>query len=468
MAILAPRIPWRVRSHPAFPTGGDAARLLRLSGPIVVVQLGMMAMGVVATVLVGHLSDAALGGVALGNLYLILVLLLAWGTLLAIDPIVSQAVGAGDQEGRAIAVQRGGLLAAGLAVVASLACLPVKPVLEALGQPAEILPLAERYVLWSVPGLLPFLLFIVLRHALQAMEHTREIVLVIVLANVLHLVLCWALVFGRLGLPALGVVGAALAASITRGAMALAMLALAWPLLRPALLPLRRRALDPVALAHMLRIGLPIGGQMQLEYGIFAVVGVFIGRLGTVPIDAHQIALMVASLTFMVPQGIGSAAAVLTGQAVGAADAPRARRAAAASVGAGAAFMALAALVLWLGAHPLAGWFSDDPAVVRAAAMLLPVAGAFQVFDGVQVVSIGVLRGLGDTRTPVVVNLLGFWLVGLPVSLLLGFGLHGGATGLWWGLVVGMAVVAVALLVRLDPRLVRPVAPVRVRETVAG
>jgi multidrug resistance protein, MATE family len=451
----------------ARPTRADCTGLLALSAPIVAVQFGMMAMGVVAVMLVGHVSDVALGGVALGNLYSILLVLLAWGVLMALDPLVAQAAGARDPEALALALQRGLLLAAGLAVASSLACLPVRAVLLALGQPAVVAAAAEPYVWLSIPGLPPLLVFILLRQTLQAMGRTREIVTVTLVANVVHLALCWALVFGRLGLPAMGVAGAAIAATVTRWLMTAGLLAATWPLLGPALAP-RRRALDRAALGHMLRIGLPIGIQMQLEYGIFAVVGVFMGWLGMVPLDAHQVALQVASCTFMVPQGIGAAAAALVGQAVGARDEARARRVTVAALCGSAAFMALSGLALWLAAHPIAAVFSMDAAVVAGSALLLPIAGAFQVFDGLQVVAIGALRGVGDTRTPVAINLLGYWLVGLPVSLLLGFGLRAGATGLWWGLVAGMAVVALVLLVRLRVRLARPLARLRLRENAAG
>jgi MATE family multidrug resistance protein len=429
---------------------------VHLAVPIVVVQLGMMAMGLVATIMVGHVSAADLAATGLGNLYAILVVLLAWGALMALDPVVSQAVGAGDRDGVALAVQRGLLLAAGLTVLSTLGCLPVRTVLESLGQPPDVVPLAARYVLVSIPGLLPFFVFIALKQSLQAMGYTRVIVIAIVGANLLHLLLAWALVFGHLGCPRLGVVGAALAATIVRAAMALGLLAMAWEVLRPTLRPLRRAALEPAALGRMLALGLPIGIQMQLEYGIFALVGLLMGRLGTVPMAAHQIALMVASATFMVPQGISGAAAVLVGRDVGTGDARRARRSAAAALGLGAAFMALSGLTLAVLPRPLASLFTRDEPVLAVAALLLPIAGIFQVFDGVQVVSIGVLRGVGDTRTPLVVNLLGFWLAGTPLCVWFAVGLRGGAAGLWWGLVAGLAIVAAILLARVRVRMGGP------------
>ena len=317
--------------------------------------------------MVGHVSAADLAAAALGNLCFVWLALLGWGTLMGLDPIVAQAHGAEDREGVARGVQRGLVLAAGLSVLTALLFLPVRPALVLLRQPADVVPLAARYIEVSIPGIFPFFVFLVLRQSLQAMGRMRAIVLTILGANALNAALGWALVFGRLGSPALGAVGAGLAATVSRFALALGLFALAWRDLRPLLLPLRREALDRAALARMLQLGVPIGLQMQLEYGIFALVALLMGRLGTVPMAAHQIALTIASVTFMVPQGIGGAAAVLVGQAVGAGDGSRARRAAAASLGAGAGFMLLAGLALvacpgpWRGSSPPRRRWSRSP-----------------------------------------------------------------------------------------------------------
>jgi MATE family multidrug resistance protein len=460
-------IPARVRSHHLFPRSDDVRRLWALALPVVVVQLGMMLMGVVTTIMVGHVSAADLAAAALGNLCFVWLALLGWGTLMGLDPIVAQAHGAQDREGVALGVQRGLVLAVGVSVATALLFVPARPALVLLRQPAEVVPLAARYIEVSIPGIFPFFVFLVLRQSLQAMGRMRAIVIVILGANVLNAALGWVLIFGRLGSPALGAVGAGLAATGSRFALALGLLALAWRELRPLLLPPRREALDRAALGRMLQLGVPIGLQMQLEYGIFALVALLMGRLGTVPMAAHQIALTIASVTFMVPQGIGGAAAVLVGQAVGAGDASRARRAAAASLAAGAAFMLLAGLVLVALPGPLARLFSVEAPVVAVAVLLLPIAGVFQLFDGIQVVSIGILRGVGDTRAPVVLNVLGFWLIGLPASLWFGFGLRAGAAGLWWGLVVGLVVVALSLLTRVRGRMRRSLARVVVNGTPA-
>ncbi len=439
-----------------LPDRGGLRQLLGLAAPIVAVQVGMMLIGTVTTIMVGHVSAVDLAAAALGNLYFVAVILLGWGTLMALDPVVAQAVGARDEAAISLGIQRGMVLAVGLSVLTGLAFLPARAVLEFLRQPADVVPLAARYVRVSIPGIFPFLAFVVMRRSLQAMGRMRPIVLTILVANVLNAALGWVFIFGWMGSPRLGAVGAGLAATGARWGMALGLLGLAWRTLRPLALPPRRLALAGAPLGRMLWIGLPIGIQQQLEYGIFAVVGLFMGRLGTVPMAAHAIALTVASVSFMVPQGVASAAAVRVGQAIGAGDVGRARRAAAWALVSGAGFMLLAGLTFVLAPRPLARLFSAEPPVLAVAVALLPIAGVFQVFDGIQVVSIGVLRGLADTRTPVAVNLLGFWLVGVPLSWWLGFRRDAGPEGLWWGLVAGLLVVAIALLVRARQMLRRP------------
>ena len=441
-----------------------SAELIRLALPIVAVQVGLMGMGVVDSIMVGRLSAAALAGVALGNVYFYACAVFGMGTLFALDPLVAQAVGARDEVSVTRALQRGLLLSLALTVPISLLLLTVHPALVVLGQPADVIPIASGYVWREIPGILPFLAFTVLRQTLQALGRMRAIVVAIVLANLLNAGLNWVLIYGHWGAPALGALGSAWSTTISRWAMTLGLAALAWPRLRPYLAHLRADTLAPGPLGRMLALGAPIGAQMQLEFGVFGVVGLLMGRMGTVPVAAHPIALNLAALTFMVPLGVSGAAAVLVGHAVGRGDPAGARRAARAALTYGVGFMGCTALAFLLMPVPFARVYSGDAPVVALAAALLPIAGVFQMFDGIQVVSIGALRGLGDTRTPFAMNLLGFWALGLPVSLVLGFLTPLGPRGLWWGLVVGLAVVGLGLLARLRHRLGRTVVRVRIDE----
>ena len=425
----------------------------RLAVPIVLAQLGLMLMGVVDTLMVSRVSAVALAAVALGNLYFTALMLPAAGTLMVLDAVVSQALGAADHDAAARGVQRGFIMAGGIAIVMSLVLLPAPSMMTLLRQPPELVPIASSYVRISILGGLPFLAFVVLRQSLQAMKRMRVMLIVIVLANVSNGVLNWVFIYGHLGSRAMGAPGSAWATVVSRWLMALLLLGFGWSALRPALVPWRRETLHLAPLQAMLRLGLPIALMQALEYGAFAAIGVLMGVLGTTQMAAHQIAINLASLTFMVPLGIGAAAAVRVGHAAGSADADAARESARAAIVSGAGFMGVSAIVLLAVPTAIAALYTRDAAVLGLASALLPIAGVFQVFDGIQAVCAGVLRGLGDTRVPFIINLAGFWAVGFPVSVLLGFRTHLGAVGLWWGFVAALAVVALLLLARVRAKL---------------
>jgi MATE family multidrug resistance protein len=422
---------------------------IKLALPVVLVQIGMMFMGVVDTVMVGHVSASILAAVALGNLYFFNAIVLGNGTLMALDPIVAQAVGANDTEAITRAVQRGLLLAVGLSVVTALLLLPAHGVLVLTRQQPEIIPETTAYVRISIPGVLPFLLFVVFRQTLQALHRVAPIVWTILGANLMNAGLNWVFVYGHLGSPPLGAGGSALATLVSRWLMGVALLAFAWRTLRPHLLPFRRDTWRLAPLARVLRLGIPIGLQQLLESGAFGAIGLMMGMLGTNEMAGHQIAITLAALTFMVPLGVASAAAVRVGRAVGARDLPRARQAARAAFFCGMGFMTLTAM-LFLGIpRLLAGLFTGESLVIAIAGVLIPVAGVFQIFDGAQAVGAGVLRGLGDTRAPLIGMIAGYWLIGLPVSLVLGFHTALRAAGLWWGFVASLSIVALFLALRI-------------------
>jgi len=437
------------RVRPFIPSRTEFRRVTGLALPVVVVQVGMMAMGVVDTVMVGHFSARDLAAVALGNLYFFSAIVFPMGLLMALDPLVSQAVGARDDTAVGRALQRGGFLALLLGVPSALFLWPGEPILLALNQPLEVAPVAAGYARAALPGVFAFLGFIVFRQTLQAMGRMEPIVITILLANLANLFFNWVFIYGHLGFPAMGAVGSGWASSLCRWLMLLGLLALAWPVLGAHLHPLRREVFQLRPFLRMVRLGAPIGIQMSLEYGAFGATGILMGWMGTTAMAGHQVALNLASLSFMVPLGVSQASSILVGQGVGREDLPGARRSAGAGLLLGVAFMAGTA-VLFL-SFPLlfARAYTGEAAVLALAAALIPLAGVFQVFDGLQVVSSGILRGVGDTRTPMVLNLLGFWCIGMPVGFWLGFRTSLGPEGLWWGLVLGLASVSLLLLVRV-------------------
>ena len=436
-----------------LPRRGELRSMLRLAFPVVLVQVGMMLMGVVDTVMVGHLSpggsSVALAAVALGHLYFFGIGVFGMGTLMVLDPVVAQAVGARDEAGVARGIQRGVLLAAILAVPSIAILLAAGPVLGLARQPAEVVPLAADYIVRLAPGVLPFFLFIVFRQSLQALRRTTAIVASIVVANLVNAALNWLLIFGHGPFQPLGVLGSAWATSVSRWLLMAVLVGLAWRDLYPRLTRRHPEVWDPAPLGRMLRLGVPIGLQYVLEFGAFACVALMMGWLGTREMAGHQVAINLASLTFMVPLGVGDAASVLVGHAVGRSDPKGARGSARAALLCGAGFMSCTAFFFLAVPTFFARLYTPDAGVVALAATLIPLAGVFQVFDGLQVVAGGILRGLGETRVAMLVNLFGYWLLGLPVSWLLGIRAGWGPVGLWWGLVVGLAVVATVLLLRV-------------------
>jgi MATE family multidrug resistance protein len=405
-----------------------------------------------------------LAAVALGNLYTFGLSIFGLGVLLSLDPIVAQALGAKDEVAVSRALQRGLLISLVLTVPTSLVLLTVDPVLTLVRQPAEVVPYAAGYVYRVLPGVWPFFAFVVLRQTLQAHHRTGPIMVTIVVANLINVGLNYAWIFGHFGFPAMGVLGSAWATLVSRWLMAGMLLVLGWRYLHPYLRRLAPQVFDVAAIGRMLRLGAPIGTQMLFEWGAFGTVALLMGWLGTVQVAAHQVAINLASLTFMVPLGVSSAAAVVVGHAVGRDDPDGVRRSSFAALMVGAGFMSLTAIIFFSIPGFLAGMYTTDPGVLQLAVLLLPIAGVFQVFDGIQVVSIGLLRGLGDTRIPMLTSILGFWCLGIPVSLWLAFGRDMGAVGLWWGLVVGLAAVAVFLVIRIKHREERDLARIIIDE----
>jgi multidrug resistance protein, MATE family len=442
------------------PTRRELVDVARLAGPIVLVQLGLMSMGTVDAAMLGRVSPTAMAGGALGNWHWLLVTMIGQGAIQVIDPIVSQARGAQDQEAVRLGIQRGLLMGVLLALPTMLLLWPAEAAMRLLGQPAEVAALAGQYSRALIPSVLAYFWFFALRQSLQALQRVGPILVTVLAANLVNAFFNWVFIFGNLGAPAMGVRGAAWATTIGRWTTVLLLLAMSWPHLAAQLRGPWRQAREWAALKSMLRLGLPIGVHQWLEIAAFGAALLLMGLFGTVPLAAHNLTIQVAALTYMVPLGTSAAAAVLVGHAIGRRDMDAARREASAALACGVGFMASCAALIMALPLPLASVFTRDPQVIALAVRLLPIAAAFQVFDGIQGVSSGILRGAGDTKVPMLLNLFGFVLVGIPAAAWLAFGLDLGPEGIWWGLVLCLVVVAASLGWRVHTRLGEAVAPI--------
>jgi len=422
--------------------------MLELATPVVLSELGWMAMGIVDTMVVGHLSTAAMGAVSIGGILFNTVAWTGAGLLLGLDTLISQSFGAGDVPD----CHRSLLNGLYLSVPVSLALIAVMwlgtPYLRGFGIDPVVLRDAIpflRAIMWST---FPLLLYFAFRRYLQAMNLVKPVMFALISANALNLAGDWILVFGHFGAPAMGAEGSGWSTCMSLIYMATVLLAYilyhdrryATGLMKTPLTP------DIARIFKLITLGLPAALQITFEVSVWAVATTLIGRLSPEVLAAHQIAINTVSLTFMVPLGIGAAAAVRVGQALGRGDVAAASRSGWTATLLGAGFMCCASVVLLVAPQLIILAYTADAEVMRAGVSLLAVSAAFQLFDGIQAVTTGALRGAGDTRTPMICHLLAYWGLGLPMGYYLCFGLNWGAIGLWTGLCVAIILIGLAML----------------------
>lgn len=406
-----------------------------------------MVMGIVDTMMVGPLGPAAIGAAGLGSGVFTAIAIFGMGLMLGLDAFVSQTHGAGDEAECRRWLHSGVWLAAITGPPIMVVTWVLYASLEAWGLHPEIRGLVGPYLRGLSWGALPLLFYAAFRRYLQGMHLVRPVVLALVTANVINAVANWILIYGHFGSPAFGVEGSAWATTAARTWMA-GFLFLAITLEH------RRRihrqphvpwTLDVGRIKRLVALGFPAASQVTLEVGVFAAATALAGKLDPVSSGSHQIALNIAALAFMVPLGLSSAGAVRVGHAVGARDESRAILAGWTALAANGAIMALIGLALFLWPQVLISAFTTDQRVIDIGVRLLAIAAAFQLFDGTQAVVTGVLRGIGETRSPMVINVIGHWFFGLPVGYALCFWYAWGVLGLWIGLSIGLIFTALVL-----------------------
>ena len=442
--------------------------MVSLAWPVILAEIGWVLMGVVDTIVVGPLGPTVIGGVGIGSTLFFAIMVFGSGLFFALDTFVSQGFGAG----RLDECHRWLFAALELAVVLSVVLVAVGylgvRLLPFSGIHPDVLDVLRPYLaalLWSAP---PLLLFTVFRRYLQAMNVVRPILVGVVVMNLVNAFGNWVLVYGRLGVPAMGAVGSAYATVAARVALAifLWMVILHAERRRPSGLHNVRVRLDTGRMWRLVTLGAPAALQLALEVGVFATAAALAGRISPVALAANQVVLTVASFFFMVPFGLSSAAAVRVGQAVGRQDADAVRRAGWCAMALATACAVVFAVLFVAVPDILLGLFTSDAAVLAVGGGVLLVCALFQPFDGLQTVATGALRGLGDTRTPMLMNLVGHWIVGLPVGYVLCFRLNWGVIGLWTGLSISLTLIGIVLLGVWHRRSRGFVtAPIKLRET---
>jgi len=430
---------------------------LRLALPLAFAEIGWMSMGVVDTIMVGRLPNSALaiGATGLGQSLYNSVAIFGAGLLLGMDTFVAQAHGRDDIRDARHSLVNGFFLALVLTPILMLLVSFWPMLMRRFGVSRELIEPMQPFLSALNWGTLPLLCYFGLRRYLQALHVVQPIMFALISANVVNLVGNWALIYGHLGFGAMGITGSGWSTSIARMYMAFVMLGTVMYVesKRGLTAWIGEIRIDLARVWALLALGMPAATQILLEIGAFSAATALCAKLGPVPLSGHEIALNCAAFTFMVPLGISSAAAVRVGHQLGRGDPTKAHLAGWSAILLGAGFMACMGVVFVTLPKPIARMFSPDSTVIQVGARLLLVAAAFQLFDGLQTVATGALRGSGDTRTPMFANLIAYWFIGLPAGYLLCFRFGWGALGIWTGLCVGLVIIGSALLLTWHRRL---------------
>ncbi|MDN5216604.1 MATE family efflux transporter [Fulvivirgaceae bacterium BMA12] len=421
-----------------------------LAYPVMLSQMGQVMVGVADSVMVGRVGVEPLAAASLSNSIFGVIMMFGIGVSYAITPLVAQADGAGDHRENAILLKHGLFVNMSVSVVLFLLLMTATQVMHLLNQPEEVVALAVPYLTIIACSLLPFMLFQTFRQFCEGLSLTQPPMYITLAANLLNIALNYIFIFGKLGLEPMGLVGAGWATLISRILMGLGIVGYVW-LAQRFKQHLTGFSLVKIAMGRikkLLNLGIPAGLQFIFEVGAFATAAVMAGWLGAEPLAAHQIAINLSSISYMMATGISAASTIRIGNQMGRKNIPMLIKAGRSSFIMGASFMAFCGLVFIIGKNVLPALYIDEQSVVIIAASLLVIAAFFQISDGLQVVALGTLRGMEDVKIPTLITLVAYWVVGLPTSYLLGFPGQFGIQGIWYGLLIGLSLSAIMLLLR--------------------
>ncbi|MFA5902745.1 MAG: MATE family efflux transporter [Desulfobacula sp.] len=432
----------------------EIKKTVRLSIPIVVGQLGQMLMSVVDTIMVGKIGATPLAAASLANSMFHLVMVVGFGLTMAVTPLTAMACGAGRDKECGVVLRQGlfvnffsGMILCGVTYLLS-------EIIPYLNQPAKIVAPASLYMKILGVSIIPMMVFQSYRQFAEGVSFLKPAMVITLLANIVNIIGNWILIYGNLGVPALGLTGAGIATTFSRVFMAgvLMVVVIRSSKMRRFDPFLRFREINFSIMRRLLSIGIPAGLQYFFEVSAFSASAVMIGWMGTTALAAHQIALNLASISFMVAMGISSAATIRVSNAVGRKDIRGTRAAGFSAAFLCALFMASAGLVFIFFRYDLPTLYIADSDVIHIAASLLIIVAFFQVSDGTQAVGIGILRGITDMKIPTLITLVAYWLVGLPSGYILAFGFDMGIYGVWYGLLISLTASGLFMMMRFNAK----------------
>lgn len=434
-------------SNTAFNRPAELIKISKIALPIIGAQLLQVSMGVIDTIMAGRIDALSIAAIALGSSIWFFVMLVGFGVLLALTPILSQHVGSNNRQLVREECRQGFWLSLALGFATVLLMIIIGSAMPLLGIKPEIIPPAQEYLLWIAWSLPLTMLYLVPRAVSEAMGNTMPLLWIQIIALPLNILGNYLFMYGSFGFPEMGASGAALATGIAQGISCVAIFVYTYlePKYKDFQLFKRLTPPDWRHIGQTLKIGWPIAVGLAMEVGLFSATALLMGRFGVEAAAAHQIALNLASLAFMIPLGTSMALTVRTGQSVGAKQVLTAKRQGQLGIMLCAAITMMSALCLWGFGDLLAALYTDDQAVITVAAQLLALAALFQIVDGLQIGAMGSLRGFKDTQVPMLLSIFSYWIVGMGTAVWLGIYQNMGPAGLWWGLVTGLACAAVTL-----------------------
>ncbi len=429
------------------------SKILSLSYPIVIGQLGIVLMGVADVVMVGKLEPINLAAVSLANSVYFLLAIVGIGTLTAISPLVAKAKAEGHNNECAFLFRDGLKASAVLGFILMAGIWILTTNLEWFKQTNEVTALTKNYLHLLNIGTLPMLFFLALKQFSDGLSITKPAAIITILAVALNVFINWLLIYGNWGFPAMGLLGTGVATTVSRFAMAFAML---WYVLKNVRykheIKIKDAKTNDKGLQQIFAIGLPSGFQYFFEVGAFAFAAIMIGWIGATELAAHQVAINIASVTYMIATGLSAAGSIAVGDALGRRNRKDIQQSGYAAMILAAVFMGFCALLFSLFTQQIVGFYIQDQAVSNMAQTLIIIAAFFQLSDGIQCVGLGVLRGIGDTKVPTLIAIVAYWVIGIPIGYYLGFYTSFGLNGVWIALSIGLTFSALFLSFRFNRR----------------